>query len=73
MASAIFRIGALAFSISSIWRLPRRFSSVWAKLVLLAFQQDRASVATHFRMCPAYKSLSDKFDYVISVSHKHSL
>ena len=52
MASAIFRTDALAFSISSIRRLSRRFSSMWANLVLLAFQQDRASVATQFRMSP---------------------
>lgn len=34
--------------------------------VLLAFQQDRGSVATQFRMCP-YKSVSDNVDYVMAL------
>jgi hypothetical protein len=37
---------------------------MWANLVLLAFQQDRASVATQFRMCRAYSDISDNEVYV---------
>ncbi|MFV1709795.1 Hint domain-containing protein [Phaeobacter sp. JH20_09] len=37
---------------SSIARLSRKSSSVWANSILLAFQQDRGFVATQFRMCP---------------------
>ena len=64
MASAIFRTDVLAFNISSIRRLSRRFSSMWANLVLLAFQQDRASVATQFKMCPEALQCAQNRDYV---------
>ncbi|ATG48562.1 hypothetical protein CEW89_13940 [Celeribacter ethanolicus] len=43
--------GTFAFSMSSIARLSRKLSSVWAMSVLLSFQQDRGFVATQFRMC----------------------
>jgi len=49
---------------SSIVRLSRKSSSVWAMSVLLAFQQDRGFVATQFRMCPATSKLSRKVYYV---------
>ena len=63
IAAAISFTGTFACNMSSIARLSRKSSSVWANSILLAFQQDRGFVAIQFRMCLGYRTKANKKDY----------